>query len=216
MLAFSAAFAAAPLVIQTGSPTADRARLASFASGIGASFVAGKGGAYSPAFAERMVLSLSMGEASALSLEVDHARHTLANASGLYPEFTVAADAASGYRDFLTLELGGRIGLSFSERLPSDQIRAWPWLWIGAGCAFTDTSLEIPGFVGGVSVRTRATTPMATLGGGAEIRLKPWLSVHPGFKAQFLVANDHGEVDHLDKWGVTVRGQAAVDVAIDF
>lgn len=203
-------------MIHTGGREAERTRIASFAVGAGASFVAGKGAGYSPALAERMVISLSFAEASALSIEIDHARHVLSDASGLYPDLDVPPDAVSGASDFLSIEWGGRLGLSLTERMPSDRVRAWPWLWAGVGCAFTATEIKIPAFSGSLPVRSRITAPLVSVGGGADVRLKPWLSLHPGLKVQFLFANDPGEVDHLEKWGATVRAQPAVDIAIDF
>lgn len=204
---------AATVEIVGGEDRTDTDRLASLAGGAGVSFVAGRNGsAMGAALAERVALSLAIGEVSAIAVELDHARHEVVDGARFF-DLEAAPGGVTGWRDYLALEAGGRIGLVI-ERRPGTRVH--PWLWLGVGVVFTGTEVVVPAFTGTADIRTRAAAPIASLGFGAAVRILDWLSVQPAFKTQFLVAPDPGEVDGKEVWGLEARMQPAVDVSLDF
>lgn len=194
-----------------------RDRVVSVVVGLGGSWIlGGNAEGYGAGVAERASVDLALGRASAFCVDLDHARHTLRDAAAYFPDASVPADATPGFRDYLTVDAGFRIGVPLVDDAPSDVVTAVPYLRLGVGATLTTTLLDVPAFTGRLALRSQTLVPSPSVGLGVEIRIRRWITVVPHVKAQFAIARDVGEVDLDEQWGMESRIQPAIDVAFNF
>ena len=192
-------------------------RKVSLAVGPGVGFlVGGNGGGYGVGFAQRVRIDGALSPVTSLQLDLDHSRHPLRDASGYFEELAVPADAMEGTRDYVVLDLGAQVDIDPGPAPTPDRFHVNPLVRFGAGVGFTDTKLDAPSFEGRVELRSRAVAPLISLGAGVELTVRRWLTFAPAFQFQGLLARDDGEIDHQTQVGVEMRGQATLDVTLNF
>lgn len=189
----------------------------SIAAGLGGSFIGGGNAeGYGGALAERVAVDLPTGRLVAFTIELEHARHALADAGAYFPSVTVPAGSLAGFRDYFVADAGFRFVIPVGDPDPA-RVSAAPFLRLGFGIALTSTLLDAPGFDGRVALRSTTAWPMPSLAAGVEVRLRRWISLLPHAKAQVYVAQDAAEsagapAPVAAEW----RFQPALDVRIHF
>lgn len=187
--------------------------------GLGGSWIfGGNADGYGGGVAERVAVGLALGQASALTLDVDHARHGVRDASAYFPDADVPAGAVSGFRDYTAVDVGLRLGWDLAEgaRRDEDAVSVVPFVRLGAGVALTTTLVDVPSFDGRLPLRSQAVLPAPSLGVGTEVRIRRWFRVVPHVKAHAVLAADASELDGGERWGVEWRIQPAVDASFHF
>lgn len=196
----------------------DPPRLLSIAAGLGGSWIVGDNAdGYGGGLSERVVVDLATGDLVAFTIELDHARHTLSDAGAYFPEAPVPRGALTGFRDYLVVDVGFRLGLPVgAPRVrPPDRVHAIPWLRVGVGVGVTSTLLDAPGFDRRVALRSNTVWPTPSLGAGAEVRIRPWISLLPHIKTQVQVFEDTAEsIGGATRVAAEWRFQPALDVSI--
>lgn len=192
-------------------------RKASLAVGPGVGFlIGGNGGGYGVGFAQRARVDVALSPVTSLQLDLDHSRHPLHDASGYFDEVAIPADAIEGTRDYVVLDFGAQVDIDPVPATSPDHFHVNPLVRFGAGVGFTDTKLDAPSFDGRVEIRSRAVAPAISLGTGVELRVQRWLTLAPAITFQGLLARDDGEIDQQTQIGVEMRGQATLDVTLNF
>ncbi|MFN7143927.1 MAG: hypothetical protein ACK4YP_09140 [Myxococcota bacterium] len=187
------------------------------AAGIGGSWIlGGNADGYGGALAERVAVDLPTGPLVAFTVELEHARHTLDDAGAYFPSVTVPAGSLSGFRDYFVADAGFRFVIPVGDPDPA-RVSAAPFLRLGLGVALTSTLLDAPGFDGRVALRSNTAWPAPSLSGGAEVRIRRWISLLPHAKAQVQIHEDAAESSEgatpvAAEW----RFQPALDVRIHF
>jgi hypothetical protein len=195
-----------------------RPRRASVSAGLGGSWILGENAAgYAPGLAERVTVDLALGPATAFDVEFDHARHVLDDASAYFPGANAPADALSGFRDYMSVDAGFRLGFDATAQARSPVVRVFPYVRLGLGAAFTNTLLDGPGFAGRVAMRSRTAWPAPSVAAGVEVRVRRWISLVPQMKSQVQVFEDvaestGGKTSVAAEW----RLQPTLDVSINF
>ncbi|MDP2316082.1 MAG: hypothetical protein Q8P41_24510 [Pseudomonadota bacterium] len=195
-------------------------RRAAIAAGLGGSWIVGDNAAgYGGALSERIVVDLATGDLIAFTVELDHARHALVDAGAYFPEAPIPAGALTGFRDYLVIDAGFRLGIPVGDPRArrSDRVRGVPFVRIGVGLALTSTLLDAPGFDGRVAMRSNTAWFAPSLSAGAEVRIRPWISLLPHMKTQVQVFEDTAEsVGGPTRVAAEWRFQPALDVSIHF
>jgi hypothetical protein len=194
-------------------------RRAAVAVGVGGSWIVGDNAAgYDAGAAERLVVDIATGHTTAFTVELDHARHALADAGAYFPDTPLPADAITGFRDYVVVDAGFRLALDVrGPDADPDRVTALPYLRVGLGLALTNTLLDAPGFAGRVAMRSRTAWPAPGFTAGAEIRIRRWISLFPQIKTQFQVFEDGAEsTGGHTRVGAEWRIQPALDASINF
>ena len=188
------------------------------AVGIGASFLTGGNApGFGAGLLERLVLDVPTGDLIAFTVEADHARHGLTDASAYFPGLAVPADAMDGFRDYFAVDLGFRFGIDVGRPRAEGRVRAVPFIRTAVGAVFTSTLLEAPGLDGRVALRSNTAWPAPGIGAGCELRIRRWITVIPRLDAQVLVVEDTVEYEG-GPTSVVAEGRfrPAVDVSFNF
>lgn len=195
------------------------ARRGSLAVGLGGSWIlGGNADGYSGGVAERIGGALAIGEVSAFVLDVEHTRHTLADAGAYFPGIAVPASSVAGFRDYVVMDAGFRLGFDFSDQTRvgrGARVSAYPFLRSGAALVLTTTRLDVPSLSGRRAISSVEASPALSLGGGAEVRIRRWISLLPHVKAQVLLKEDPSETSGGSRWGLEWRVQPAIDVSFN-
>ncbi|MFZ5480276.1 MAG: hypothetical protein ACOZNI_26160 [Myxococcota bacterium] len=185
--------------------------------GLGGSvLVGGNAEAFGAGVAQRLAGDVAISRGSAFSVELAHTRHVVRDASAWFPGADVSADAMEGFRDYVSVDAGVRVGGVLPPDAPVGAVTAVPFARIGLAGVYTTTLLGVAGFDGRVALRSERLSPAASLGAGCEVRLLRRIAVVPHLVAQAVVEEDVGEVDGVGVWGVEWRLQPAVDASFHF
>lgn len=180
--------------------------------------VGGNGAGYRPGFGETVRVGYSVSNTSEILLTVDHAHHVLRDVGAYFPDLPAGSGDGAGGRDVIGLGLGLRVGIDRVDEwsLPARRLRVYPFVQVGAGVGFTDTTVETAGFGGPVVLHSVAVLPRLSAAPGAELRLSRRLSLLPRVDCALLVAEDVGEVDGRSHVGAEARVAPAMDVRVGF
>lgn len=214
-----AADGSGPRYVNGGSGGPTRGRVVSLTAGLGGSWiVGGNADGYAGALSERFAVDLATGDLVSFTIELDHARHALTDAGAYFPEVAIPDGALSGFRDYLVVDVGFRLG--FPVGPPSradDRVYAVPYVRFGVGAAVTSTLLDAPGFDGRVAMRSNTVWPAPCLSSGAEVRIRRWVSLSPHVKAQLQLFEDTAEsIGGATRVAVEWRLQPALDLSFHF
>jgi hypothetical protein len=186
--------------------------------GLGGSFLAGEGSAaaFGGTWTERLAAHFAVSPFSSLGLELEHARHPLVDAGGLFEDGQAPEEEFSGgYRDYLVLDLGARVGFrTYADARPP--IVPTPFFRLGMGAVFSATRFAFPSLQGTSAMESRATAPMLGIGLGCELRIRDWIGLTPQFKAEVLLAADRGEIDDVEVFRVESRLAPTLDLTLGF
>ncbi|MDP2309034.1 MAG: hypothetical protein Q8P18_23625 [Pseudomonadota bacterium] len=192
----------------------------SVGAGLGGSWVLGANAeGYGGALSERVTVDLPTGDLVAFTVELDHARHRLSDAAAYFPEAPIPKGALTGFRDYLGVDMGFRVGLPVGDPRAREATRVYavPFFRLGLGVAVTSTLLDAPGFDGRVALRSNTVWPTPSLSAGADVRIRRWISLLPQLKTQVQVFEDSAEsVGGATRVAAEWRFQPALDVSIHF
>ena len=200
------------------APAAD-VRTGSVSAGLGGSWLfGGNASGLSPGLSERISGEVALSTVSALTLDVDHARHRAVDAAAWFTDPAPPEDAMTGYRDYVAFDLGARVGLDLTDpaRAGDPRVTVVPALRFGVAVVRTTTLLTVPSFDGARPLRSTTVWPALSLGASVEINLRRWLSVVPHVKTQVLLMEDQHERDTRSTWGLEWRLQPALDASFHF
>lgn len=185
----TAALAATAIDVSPGKRVAPAERVLDLSAGAGVAVLVGPtGSGYDAAFAQHGSMSLLLGKASAIGLEVTHGEHVLVDPSAITG---VAGAPLSGRRDWLGLHAAARLGFDVRQGRPKERgVVAFPWVELAAGVALASTELNAPSTSGTTSFVSRGIHPALGLGAGCEVRFLPWLSLHAGLHADLAIVED--------------------------
>jgi hypothetical protein len=203
---------------------------ATLAVGLGGAWLfGGNADGFAPGLTERVAIGFSFGRdrapddtldgppppppgTSGFELVLDHARHPLTDAGAYFPGDDVPPDAVTGFRDYLMVEPGFRIGLSRPDP-DAGHVTVVPWIHLGIALAVTSTRLDAPSLDGRLALRNVDAWPAPALGLGMDVRVRPWLALRPAVTGHVLVRDDPAESGTTTHWGAEWRIQPALDVA---
>ena len=197
---------------------AERRHRVSAVFGAGAALSAGRnGGGHAPGLAERVGFEATFSDVSAFSFDLEHSRQAIVDARVWFPGVDVPADALRGWRDWFVLDVGPRIGADVRPGGSGAPVWAVPWMRFGLVIAVARSRAEAPSLEGATVIVTNTVSPGLSLGAGVAVRVRDWLTLNPGFKAQVVVAVDPAEVVGGDsavaaEW----RFLPGLDVGFDF
>lgn len=192
-------------------------RHATVGLGFGAGFVVGDvADAWGPGFGQRLSLGVTTARGiSAVTLDVTHSYNAVANADALFAEAEPDADAVTGGRDTIALDLGYRGGFDlYGGERPG--VRVIPFVRPGLGVAVIASELTLPSFAGHSILQSRVPSPVVSMGLGAEIRIGSVFSVSPGLTAGVYFAENLGEQGEKDTYGIEWIVLPAIDLAASF
>lgn len=197
------------------APKSDR--LVNVGVGAGAGLVAGAGeDAWGAGFGQRVAVGITPGGGfGALGLELTHSRHAIIDADALFPNASVPADAITGGRDLVTLDLGYRVGINiYGQERP--EIQAIPFLRPAIGGALAATDLMVPSFAGQSRMISRALSPMVTLQAGCEVRFGHHFSLLPNIAGHVFLARNAGEQGEKETFDLEWHVLPALDASLSF
>jgi hypothetical protein len=167
-----------------------------------------------------MLVDVPFGEETGLSVDFDHALHSMKEVQPLLEGFPLPfeADDVSGTQRYLSLDVGVRLGMLFIDetRIKPNQVTALPWFRMGLGLCFTDTILDFPSLEGVRTLRSRV--PMVTFnpGFGVSIHVLRQLTIQPVIKSALLVGLDHNEPKNNDVLRLEWQLKPTLDLLYNF
>jgi hypothetical protein len=179
---------------------------AAVAAGLASQFsFGGSGSAWAPALAESLRVG-SAGDSTSVSIQLQHARPTLADSTTLFPE-TTATTAASGFRDELALGLALDLAFDVDSHIPRHDpvVELHPAMGFVGGVLFTDTQLVLPAFAGPTAYRGRMVSPELGFGLALEARIRDWIVLVPRVDALVTLGRDEREIEGGGAWNLEWR-----------